>query len=118
MIYHKTFTGGRLDLEHFKRFPIVEHEFEVLNDDCTAKDFSGYDAVYFKLYAKQGGKLLATIDMLSGDNSPEDNFIYLNDSSVITNMRGPREYWHECEGVGGSPEVAELLFYGVSLLNA
>lgn len=117
MIYHKTFTGGRLDLEHFKRYPIVDHEFEVLNDDCTAKDFSVFDGVELRLYAKQGGKLLFTVDMLDGDNSPSDNFIYLN-TADFEDLRGPREYWHECVGLSGSPEVGELIFYGVSLLNA
>lgn len=116
MIYHKTFTGGRLDLEHSKRYPIVDHEFEVLNDDCTAKDFSGFDEVKFRVFAKQGGKLLFEVDMLDGDNSPSDNFIYLN-TAEFENQRGPREYWHECVGIGGSPEVEEMLFQGVSLLN-
>lgn len=117
MIYHKTFTGGRLNLIHKKGYPIVQHEFEILNDDCTAKDLSGTDGVYFKLFAKAGGKLLVTIDMSAGDNSPDDNFIYLDDDSDITSQRAPREYWHECYAVSGSPEVSELLFDGVSLLN-
>lgn len=115
MIYHKTFAGGRLDLEHIKRFPVVEHEFEVL-DGCNAKDFSVFDGVFFAVYAKAGGKLLFTIDMLTSDASPEDNFIYLSDSEQIANLRAS-EYWHECYGTYGSPEVREMIFQGVSLVN-
>lgn len=115
MIYHKTFTGGRLDLEHIKRYPIVEHEFEIL-DGCNAKDFSAFDGVFFALYAKRGGKLLLTIDMLDGDTSPQDNFIYLSTEQIAV-QRGPREYWHECYATYGSPEVREMIFQGVSLVN-
>lgn len=116
MIYHKTFMGGRVDLEHIKRFPIVDHEFEVL-DGCNAKDFSGYDGIFFAVYDKAGGKLLFTIDMLTSDTSPEDNFIYLNDDGQIGELRAPKEYWHECYATYGSPEVREMIFQGVSLVN-
>lgn len=117
MIYHKVFTAGKLNLEFKKGYPVVNHEFEILNDDCTAKDFSDVDGVYFKLFAKQGGKLLHTIDMMSGDNSPDDNFIYLNDDVITSQERAPRECYHECYAVSGSPEVSELLFYGISLIE-
>lgn len=114
MIYHKTFMGGRVDLEHIGRYPIVEHEFEVL-DGCDAKDFSGYDGIFFAVFDKQGGKLLFTIDMRADDASPTDNFIYLSDDGQIAALRGPKEYWHECYATDGP--VSEMIFQGVSLKN-
>lgn len=115
MNFYKTFEGGRVNLEHKKGYPIVQHAFEILGDDCEARDLDEFDNIYFKLFAKAGGKLLATIEMDFG-GSP-DNLVYLSDDSAITSQRAPREYWHEVYGVSGSPEVAELLFKGVSLLE-
>lgn len=55
--------------------------------------------------------------MMTGDNSPDDNFIYLNSEEITSQVRGPRECYHECYAVSGSPEVPELLFYGISLIE-
>lgn len=108
----KIFTGQRFDLEAYKgTYPIVEWEFEVLNDDCSARDMDTSGGVFFKVLSKQGGKVLLNVEMTIAATSP-GNFIYLSDDSQIVELRAPRTVWYECYSLEGSPEYGELLFYG------
>lgn len=107
----KVFTSARLDLDIFKGvYEIIDFQFEVLNDDCTARDMSDSSGVFFKVLSKKNGKQLLNIEMEI--NASPDNYIYLSDGGEIVALRHPRTYWYECYSIEGSPEQPVLLFYG------
>lgn len=104
--------GDRVDLDFYKGFPIINFEFEVLNDDDSEYDFSNSSGVYFKLLAKKNGRLLTLIQM--SFTSPRTNFIYLNDSGSspsIVIQRTPRTAWYEVYSIESQNK---LLFEGVA----
>ena len=105
-------AGGRIDLEFYKGFPVINYSFQIFNDDDTNYNFSNSTGVYFKLLAKKNGTLLALIQM--SFSSPRDNFIYLNDSGSspsIVSQRTPRTCWYEVYSIEGQNK---LLFDGVA----
>jgi hypothetical protein len=108
MLASKTFIGERLDLEHYKGYPIINHEITITNSDDDAFDFSIFSSITFKLFAKQHGKELAEIDV----PVPDDNILILD---VETMNYRPKLYYHECYGeTDESPSQSVLLFHGVS----
>src|SRR5688572_11727699 len=107
----KVFTASRFDLVAFKGvYEIIDFPFEVLNDDCTARDMSDSSGVFFKVLAKQNGAQYLNLEMEI--NASPDNFIYLSDNGEIVALRHPRTYWYEVYSLEGSPEGPVLLFYG------
>jgi len=105
-------NGARLDLEFYKGYPIINFDFEILNDDGSAYNFSNSTGVYFKLLAKKNGALLTLIPL--SFSSPRNNFIYLNDSGSspsIVIQRTPRTAWYEVYSIEGQ---VKLLFEGVA----
>ena len=110
MLASKTFIGERLDLDHYKGYPIIDHEITITDSDDTAFDFSIFSSITFKIFAKQHGKELAEIDV----PVPDDNVILLSVDADTMNLR-PKLYYHECYGLTDeSPSDAVLLFHGVS----
>ena len=115
MAVTKVYLGDRVDLEFYQNYPIINYFFSVYNDDGTWYSFANSSGVYFKLFAKKGGSLIATIQM--GLDSPPTNLIYMNDlntSPSIVHQRKGRTAWHECYSVEGGQN--KLLFEGVSEL--
>jgi hypothetical protein len=107
-------AGARIDLEFYKGYPVINYDFQVLQDNCSNYDFSNSTAVYFRLLAKRNGTELALIQM--SFSNPKTNYIYLNDSgsspSVIT-QRFNRTCWYEVYSVEGQNK---LLFEGIAQL--
>jgi len=109
MACYKTFAGDRLDITHYSGYPIVNHEFEILDDAGLAYDFTNLSEVFFKLFAKAHGKELNNDDMELQIPST-----LLLSSTYFTELR-PTLYYHECYWTkAGSPDDPVLLFYGVS----
>lgn len=110
MLASKTYIGERLDLEHYKGYPIIDYEITVTDSDDSAYPVEDFDAIVFELFAKQYGKLLESVDV----EVPEDNVIKLNITDVVMDKR-PKLYYHECYGLtADSPAQKVLIFHGVS----
>lgn len=110
MLTSKTFIGARLDLEHYKGYPIIQHAIEVNTEDDSDYPLSDFSAIKFKLFAKQYGKELDEIDV----PVPDDDVLLIDVTAAVMDKR-PKKYYHECYGLtDDSPSLAVLLFHGVS----
>lgn len=110
----KTTPGCRTDLQHYLNYPIVEHEFEVVDDDGVDYDFTGVKDIIFKLFEKKHGTLVLTMKETDGEIDLSDgNIIGLSVTQLEMSLLRVKEYYHEMYWVDSS-DRSILLFHGVS----
>lgn len=110
MLAYSTFAGRRIDLQHYKNFPVINFEVDVLNPDGSVYSFEDAVSMTFEFYAKPHGKLLDTVEV----DIPADNKILLDMTESVFNRR-PGLYFHECYYMtNDSPSSRVLIFYGIS----
>lgn len=108
----KVIFGGRLDLQIYKGTEI-DIITEVVNEDGTAHDLSEFNDILIQVFEKIHGTLLYEYLMSEGPevmNSPA-NYVSWNVPGGI-DIR-PKYYYHECAGIGASPETDTLIYHGV-----
>jgi hypothetical protein len=106
----KTYIGQRLDLQHYKGYPIIEYHLEVLDSNEDAFDFSNYDTFKFELFDKAHGASIETVDL----DNPTGNIITINDESPEFLALRKKLYFYEvyCY-TQDSPALKTLISYGV-----
>lgn len=107
----KTYNGSRQDLEHYKGYPVINHEFEILNDDGSDFDFTGEQGIWFKIFQKQHGTLVDTFSKANGNISRSSNVITVSVDAAYLNLR-PKEYYQELYWVNADDEN-DLIFHGI-----
>ena len=105
----KTHSGVRQDLQHYKGYPIVGHEFQFLNADDSEYDFSGIQDAVMKIFQKQFGTVVKTFSIDTGEIVRSGNSLIETVDESELNIRA-KEYWYETYWINADNQRILLSF--------
>lgn len=105
MLAENSFTAERLDLQHYKGFPITDFQVEI--EGVYLPD---YAEISFVIFAKPHGKIISIVPL---DVPDSGNVLKININADTMDLR-PSLYFYEVRAdVDASPSDTALLKYGV-----